>query len=215
MLQLGPVIRTLRREVQQFREPSVSEISHRKNPYEVLISCLISLRTKDTVTMPASLRLFKLANTPEKMVKLSIKKIERAIYPAGFYITKAKRIKEISRVLIKEYNSEVPDSIDELLKLKGVGRKTANITVTLGFGKLGLAVDTHVHRISNRLGLVKTKMPDETEFALRKLLPKKYWIEYNDLLVAWGQNVCVPVSPFCSKCNIKKYCKRVGVERSR
>ena len=149
------------------------------------------------------------------MAKLPSKKIENTIYPAGFYITKAKRIKNVCKVLIENYNGKVPDDIDELLKLHGVGRKTANLVVSLGYGKLGICVDTHVHRISNRLGLVKTKNPHQTEFALRKILPEKYWIEYNDLLVTYGQNLCKPISPFCSKCNIRRYCNRIGVATSR
>ena len=186
-----------------------------KSPFMVLISCILSLRTKDKVTAEASNRLFKLADNPQKMLGLSIKNIEKAIYPVGFYKTKAKRIKEICRVLLDDYEGVVPNEIDELLKLNGVGRKTANLTVTLGYGKLGICVDTHVHRISNRLGLVKTKTPEQTEFALRKKLPQKHWLFYNDLLVTYGQNLCVPISPWCSKCRIFKYCKRVGVKKSR
>lgn len=209
------VIAILRGEIKKFRAPIVTEVSWRKDPFLVLISCLLSLRTKDATTAKASARLFKLAKTPARMMGLSIKKIENAIYPVGFYKTKARRIRDICKVLVDEYKSKVPDEIDELLKLKGVGRKTANLTVSLGYGKEGICVDVHVHRISNRLGYVRTKNPYETEFALRKKLPKRYWLIYNDLLVTWGQNICVPISPFCSKCTIRKYCKRVGVERSR
>ncbi|MBN2421584.1 endonuclease III [Candidatus Woesearchaeota archaeon] len=177
-----------------------------KDPYYVLISCLLSLRTKDEVTYPAAKRLFKLAKTPEEMIKLSDEQIKKAIYPVGFYNNKTRTVKEISQLLIEKYNSKVPDSIDELLKLKGVGRKTANIVVTQGFNKLGIAVDTHVHRISNRMGLVKSKTPHETEFALREIIPKKYWIILNELLVKHGQNVCKPRKPLCFKCKIEKYC---------
>lgn len=188
---------------------------HSHDPYRVLIGCLLSLRTKDEVTYPASTRLFKLARTPSQMLKLSNRQIEKAIYPVGFYITKAKRIKGISKTLIEEYGSKVPDEIDELVKLKGVGRKTANIVVTFGFRKQGIAVDTHVHRISNRLGWVRTTKPDDTEMVLRKILPRRYWLDINELLVRHGQNICNPVSPWCSKCMIREYCKRNGVERSR
>ena len=160
-------------------------------------------------------RLFQLADTPETMIRLKQKQIRQAIFPVGFYRTKAKRILEISKRLINEYGSRAPDEIDELLKLKGVGRKTANLVVTLGYGKLGICVDTHVHRISNRLGIVKTKTPEQTEFALRKTLPKKYWIRYNDLLVAFGQTLCRPTSPWCSKCPISRDCPKIGVIRSR
>ncbi len=181
----------------------------------MLVSCLLSLRTKDQVTAEASLKLFKLADTPEKMRKLRIPQLEKTIYPVGFYKTKAKRIKEICGTLLEDYGGNVPDEIDELLKLKGVGRKTANLVVTLGYGKLGICVDTHVHRISNRFGFIKTKTPEQSEFALRKILPEKYWIIYNDLLVSYGQNVCVPISPKCSECELSRYCKRVGVKKFR
>jgi len=212
---IDDIVTILKRENKKYIVPIVTIVSMTKSPFMVLISCLLSLRTKDKVTAEASNRLFKLADNPEKMLGLSIKNIEKAIYPVGFYKTKAKRIKEICRVLLDDYGGVVPDEIDELLKLKGVGRKTANLTVTLGYGKLGICVDTHVHRISNRLGLVKTKTPEQTEFDLRKKLPKKHWLIFNDLLVTYGQNLCVPISPWCSKCKIFKYCKRVGVKKSR
>lgn len=189
--------------------------AHDRNPYKVLIACLLSLRTKDEVMFPASARLFKVADTPKRMVKLSSIDIEKLIYPVGFYRRKAAGILEISKKLIDSYDSKVPDTIDELLKFKGVGRKTANIVVTFGFGKLGIAVDVHVHRISNRLGWVKTTNPDSTEKVLRAELAKKYWIPINELMVRHGQTICKPVSPFCSKCKIACYCKRVGVDRSR
>ncbi len=212
---IDDIVTILKRENKKYIVPIVTIVSMTKSPFMVLISCLLSLRTKDKVTAEASNRLFKLADNPEKMLGLSIKNIEKTIYPVGFYKTKSKRIKEICRVLLDDYEGVVPDEIDELLKLNGVGRKTANLTVTLGYGKLGICVDTHVHRISNRLGLVKTKTPEQTEFDLRKKLPKKHWLIYNDLLVTYGQNLCVPISPWCSKCKIFKYCKRVGVKKSR
>ncbi len=212
---IDDIVTILKRENKKYIVPIVTIVSMTKSPFLVLISCLLSLRTKDKVTAEASNRLFKLADNPEKMLGLSTKNIEKAIYPVGFYKTKSKRIKEICKALLDDYGGVVPDEIDELLKLNGVGRKTANLVVTLGYGKLGICVDTHVHRISNRLGLVKTKTPEQTEFDLRKKLPKKYWLIYNDLLVTYGQNLCVPISPWCSKCKIFKYCKRVGVEKFR
>ncbi|GAX62239.1 DNA-(apurinic or apyrimidinic site) lyase [Candidatus Scalindua japonica] len=215
MEKIDDIVSVLKRENKKYVVPIVTIVSMTKGPFAVLVSCLLSLRTKDKVTGDASSRLFGLADNPEKMLDLSIKSIEKAIYPVGFYKTKAKRIKEICKVLLDDYGGVVPDEIDELLKLNGVGRKTANLVVTLGYGKLGICVDTHVHRISNRLGLVKTKTPEQTEFALRKTLPQKYWLIYNDLLVTYGQNLCVPISPWCSKCKIFKYCKRVGVEKCR
>jgi len=185
------------------------------DPFRVLISTILSLRTQDTTTAKVSKRLFELADNPQDMLKLSVKEIEKVIYPIGFYKTKARTIRYLCRELIDKYKSRVPDDLDELLKLKGVGRKTANLVVTLGYGKAGICVDTHVHRISNRLGYIKTKTPLETEMLLRKKLPKKYWIEYNDLLVSFGQHLCRPISPWCSVCPIESYCDKVGVDKSR
>lgn len=210
------IIEILRESVKEWKQPVVTQIAERdRDPFRILISTILSLRTKDEVTKIASERLFSLARTPEEMLRLEEEEIERAIYPVGFYRNKAKTIKEICKVLIERYNGRVPDDIDELLKLKGVGRKTANLVITLGYNKPGICVDTHVHRISNRLGYVKTKTPEETEFALRGKLPKEYWIEFNDLLVTLGQTICHPVSPRCSICSISGYCDRVGVKRSR
>jgi len=167
------------------------------------------------VTKKASIKLFEHASTPNEMINLTEDDIQTLIYPVGFYKTKAKRIIEMSHKILKDYNGIVPDTIDELLKLKGVGRKTANIVITLGYAKLGICVDTHVHRISNRWGYVKTKNPTQTEFVLREKLPKEYWIEYNDILVTYGQNVCVPISPKCSICPIEKYCPKIDVIKHR
>ncbi len=180
-----------------------------------MISCLLSLRTKDQTTRDASHRLFAVANNPQEMLRIATPDMEKLIYPVGFYRTKAVTIKEICGELIKTYKSKVPDEIDELLKLNGVGRKTANLVVTLGYQKPGICVDTHVHRITNRWGYVKTKNPYETEFALREKLPPQYWLTINDLLVTYGQNVCVPVSPKCSVCPVQTYCRKVGVMRHR
>ncbi len=210
------IISILKQEVKQFFTPIVTEYANETaDPFKVLISCLLSLRTKDEVTAGASRRLFKLAGNPETMASLAEQQIQKAIYPVGFYVTKAGRIKEICQTLIDRYDCKVPDDLDELLKLKGVGRKTANLVITLGYGKYGICVDTHVHRISNRLGLVKTKSPEKSEFALMEVLPKKYWIIYNDLLVSYGQNICKPVSPLCTQCKIFEFCDRVGVTKSR
>ena len=196
--------------------PSVSRIARRKrDPFRILISTLISLRTKDEVTDKASHRLFALADTPAAIEKLPVRKIEKAIFPAGFYKTKARRIKEIAGRLRREYRGRVPDSVDELLKFKGVGRKTATLVVSLGYGKHAICVDTHVHRVSNRLGLVETTRPEQTEFALMEVLPKKYWIGYNELLVRFGQRVCKPISPHCSTCAARRACPQVGVDRHR
>lgn len=185
------------------------------DPFQVLISCLLSLRTKDATTGPAARRLFQLANTPQAMLQRSARDIERAIYPVGFYRTKSRTILEICRILIERYEGAVPDDLDALLSLKGVGRKTANLVLTQGFHKPGICVDTHVHRISNRWGYVRTKDPHATEMALRRKLPHQYWMQYNDLLVAFGQTVCVPISPWCSRCPIAGYCPQRGVPRHR
>ncbi|MBI2985417.1 MAG: endonuclease III [Deltaproteobacteria bacterium] len=214
--QIHSAIRILRREAPKWDTPIVTLVAESsKSPFHVLISCILSLRTQDATTARASRRLFALAGTPGKMLKLPAKTIEKAIFPVGFYRTKAKNIRDICRTLEEKYSGEVPDDIDELLKLKGVGRKTANLVVTLGYRKPGICVDTHVHRISNRWGYVRTKNPKETEFALREKLPEQYWIEYNDLLVTFGQQLCRPISPMCSRCPVKKYCDRVGVAKSR
>ncbi len=213
---INKIIKVLHRETKKFKEPIVTEISNKSHdPFRVLISCILSLRTKDNTTRLASQRLFKLADTPKDMLRLKAKQIEKVIYPVGFYRVKAKNILSICRDLIDKFNNEVPDNLDKLLTLKGVGRKTANLVLTEGFNKLGICVDIHVHRISNRLGYVLTKNPFETEMALRKKLPKKFWKEYNTLLVTWGQNVCKPISPLCSVCSINKLCPKTGVTKNR
>lgn len=207
----------LRAHRDQVGPASVTEISetHGSDPYRVLVACLISLRTKDEVTEVASNRLFRLADTPRKMIRLPEDVISKAIYPAGFYRTKARTIRSISQDIQDRFRGMVPDRIEDLLTLKGVGRKTANLVVTLGFGKPGICVDTHVHRITNRWGLVATKTPDQTEAALRDRLPRRYWIPINDLLVTYGRTVCRPTSPLCSECRIADLCARVDVSRSR
>jgi endonuclease III len=210
------VIRILRRQVPKWETPIVTLMAETyRSPFRVLISCILSLRTQDSTTAKASHRLFALADSAEAMMKLTAKKIEQTIFPVGFYRTKAKIIRDICRILVQNYSSKVPDEIDELLKLKGVGRKTANLVVTLGYQKPGICVDTHVHRISNRWGYIKTTTPEKTEFALREKLPRQYWIEYNDLLVSFGQHLCRPISPLCSQCPIEKYCAKIGVTISR
>jgi len=217
MKNIDKIIKLLKKESKKWKYPFVSDWARIvKDPFTTLISCILSLRTKDEVTAQASIRLLKKYNTPKKLLKLSNKQIEKLIYPVGFYPTKAKRIKEICKVLIDKYNGKVPDTFDELVKLNGVGPKTASITVVYGFNKPHhIAVDSHVHQITNRLGFVKTKVPEKTQIELEKIISKKYWYDFNELFVQFGQNVCVPVSPWCSKCVINKYCPRVGVKKSR
>jgi endonuclease-3 len=196
--------------------PIVTEISHRsRDPFHILVSTILSLRTKDEVTRQAATRLLEKARSPQELLLLPEEDIARLIFPVGFYKTKARTLRQICKDLIDQYGGKVPNDLEELLKLKGVGRKTANLVLTLGFHKAGICVDTHVHRVSNRLGYVKTKTPEQTEMALREKLPKEYWIEYNDLLVTWGQNICRPISPFCSRCAVLPHCRQVGVIRTR
>ena len=178
------------------------------NPYLVLIACILSLRTNDNTTYPATLRMLKLGKTPEDFANCDIKDLEKAIYPVGFYANKAKQIVELSKILVEKYNSKVPNSIEELCKFNGVGRKTANLTIAKGFNEPAICVDVHVHRIFNRLGYLKTKTPDETEMILREKLPQKYWIDINTLLVTHGRNICKPIKPLCSQCPIEKFCDK-------
>jgi endonuclease III len=187
----------------------------KRDPFRILIGCLLSLRTKDETTGPAAARLFALADTPAAMLALPTRTIERAIFPVGFYRTKARVLHRVCRDLLERFDGHVPSDLDALLTLHGVGRKTANLVVTFAFDLPGICVDTHVHRISNRLGFVRTRTPDETEQALRGRLPRRHWIGLNDLLVAFGQNLCRPTSPHCSRCPLAGSCPRIGVRQAR
>ncbi len=196
--------------------PSVSDLARRdRDPFRILVSTIISLRTKDEVTEAASERLFKVAGTPATLARTDLRRIERAIFPAGFYRTKARTLRDVARRLEAEFGGRVPDDMDTLLTFKGVGRKTAALVVSLGYGRPAICVDTHVHRISNRLGWVKTRTPDQTEQALMQVVAKRYWIGINETMVGFGQKVCMPVSPKCSACPLAKDCPRIGVKRSR
>ena len=209
------VIRILKKDLQGYLPPVGRMAAEGRTPFQVLVAVVMSSRTKDEVSGPAAERLFARADTPEKMLELGEKEVARAIYPTGFYNTKARNIISLSRGLIDRYEGKVPDSIEELLTLPGVGRKTANLVVSLAFGGAGICVDVHVHRISNRLGYVKTRTPAETERALRAKLPKRHWAVYNTIMVGHGQKACRPVSPFCSRCPVFRFCDRVGVTHSR
>lgn len=210
------VLATLRAAAPTWNAPVVTLIATQtQSPFHVLVSCLLSLRTKDETTAPASRRLFALAETPEAMRRLSVETIEQAIFPVGFYRNKARQILGICEDLLARYGGQVPADLDELLTLKGVGRKTANLVLTQGFGLPAMCVDTHVHRISNRWGYVRTKTPLDTEMVLRRKLPKHHWPYYNDLLVAFGQTICHPTSPRCSVCPVVEACPRKGVVRCR
>jgi endonuclease-3 len=213
---IGKALALVRKEVKQYQLPIVTLVAQTEgDPFKVLISTMLSLRTKDAVTAAATRRLLGVAGTPQRMALLPERSIERLIYPVGFYRTKARAIRRTCALLVEEHGSKVPDEIDTLVRLPGVGRKTANLVLTLGFRKPAMCVDTHVHRISNIWGYVKTRTPFETEMALRAKLPKRHWHEYNDLLVSFGQHLCVPASPKCSVCPLASMCPRIGVKRSR
>jgi endonuclease III len=213
---IGRVLRILRKEAPGWNAPVLSLMAaERRDPFRTLIGCLLSLRTKDQATAIAAPRLFARADTPSEMLGLSQTELEVLIYPVGFYRTKARVIRQICRDLLDRFDGRVPDRIEDLLTLNGVGRKTANLVVTEAFRKPGICVDTHVHRISNRWGLIRTATPDKSETALRQVLPRRYWIEYNSILVAFGQTICQPISPWCSRCPVSHFCPRIGVVRSR
>ena len=213
---IDAVIDTLRRTMPQFPQPLIEGMGDDdQTPFRILISTILSLRTKDTLTAIVAPRLFAVADTPRTMLELSEEELAQLIYPVGFYRNKAKAIRQICAILLDQFGGHVPNDLDTLLRLPGVGRKTANLVLTAGFGLPGICVDTHVHRISNRWGYVQTKTPEQTEFALREKLPPEYWIEINGLLVTLGQNICHPTSPRCSVCPVAAWCARVGVTRNR
>jgi endonuclease III len=214
---MGRLIARLERAAPSWNTTALAAVAQEtgRDPFRILISCLLSLRTKDETTGPAAARLFALADTPAGILALPPRTIERAIFPVGFYRTKARVLHRVCRDLLERFAGRVPSDLDALLTLHGVGRKTANLVVTFAFGLPGICVDTHVHRISNRLGFVRTRTPDETEQALRRCLPRRHWIGLNDLLVSFGQNICRPTSPHCSQCPVHGLCPRVGVRRAR
>ncbi len=213
---IHPMMTALRVAVSAWQLSVVDALAQRaETPYKILIATMLSLRTQDKTTGPASERLFALADAPAAMLTLSAETIERAIYPVGFYKIKAQNVLIASRILLEKHDGRVPNTIEELIELPGVGRKVANLVLTMGYGLPGICVDTHVHRITNRWGYVQTKTPEQTEFALRAKLPPQYWIEINGNLVMFGQNICHPTSPRCSQCPLSAWCDRVGVTRSR
>lgn len=213
---INAVYRILKKHVRQFKLPVVDAVEEKtRSPFHVLVSTILSARTKDETTAAAGKRLFKKAKDSNALEKLSVKEIERLIYPVGFYKNKARFLKKLPKALRLQFNGRIPETVEELVKLPGVGRKTANLVVVIAFKKPAVCVDTHVHRIMNRIGFVKTRTPLETENALRENLPKRYWATINSILVAFGQNHCLPVSPYCSTCPVRKHCNRVGVRKSR
>ena len=209
------IIQSIEKQVKELKVPWVTKVFKKKDPYQILISCILSLRTKDKTTADASRRLFNVADNPKRMINLSVARLERLIYPVGFYRNKARSILEISRRIMDDFNGRVPHSLEDLLRLKGVGRKTANLVLGLGYNVDSICVDTHVHRISNRLGWARTMNPYQTEEELKGIIPKIYWIRLNTILVAFGQNICLPISPYCSRCLTRKLCKRQKVGRWR
>jgi endonuclease-3 len=213
---LDIVLTILQKEAKTWNVPIVTLVAERsRDAFQILVSTLLSLRTKDETTTAASRRLFARADSPKTMLRLSAQEIEKLIFPVGFYKRKAKNLLDVSRIILEKYRGIVPDDLDELLSLPGVGRKTANLVLTLGFGKPGICVDTHVHRITNRFGYVSTRTPEHTEMALREKLPDRWWIPINDILVAFGQSLCRPTSPWCSRCKVEKYCEKINVDKSR
>jgi endonuclease-3 len=209
------VIATLRATMPQFTQPLIDGMREERSPFRVLIATILSLRTKDTLTAVVAPRLFAAADTPATMLALSEERIAELIYPVGFYRTKARAIRQICALLLEQYGGRVPDDLEQLLALPGVGRKTANLVLTAGYDLPGICVDTHVHRICNRWGYLETRTPDATELVLRAQLPPEYWKEINMLLVTLGQNICHPTSPRCSVCPVSHWCRRIGVTRSR
>ena len=207
-IDIDSVVKNLE-DAKQQKSDFVNLMDSFNDPYLVLIACILSLRTNDKTTYPATLRMLELAKTPQEMMNINVEQLEKAIYPVGFYKNKAGQIIELSKILVEKYNGKVPCDIDELCKFKGVGRKTANLVLSRGFNTPAICVDVHVHRIFNRLGYLKTKTPEETEFALREKLPIKYWILINTLLVTHGQNVCKPTKPQCDNCPVEKYCMKI------
>lgn len=212
------IARVLRRSIQKYERPVVDEMGRRaEDPFRVLITTVLSLRTQDRTTAAAAERLFRQAATPQTLLKMSVPNIARAIFPVGMSPTKARWIREIARMILERYGGNVPHTQAELMEFPGVGPKVANLVLGVCFGIPAICVDTHVHRISNRLGLVRTGTPEKTEEALKRVLPRDLWIEWNALFVTWGQNVCTPQRPQCSMCplRIKKLCPQVGVRFAR
>lgn len=211
------IVRTLTLATKAFAAPmGTAMVRERRTLFELLVSTVCSAQSKDSVTYPVMQRLFRIAHTPEQFVRMSQLELAKFLYPISYYRTKAEHLIALSRILIEQHHGRVPSTMAELLTFPGVGRKTANLVLGEGMGKVeGVCVDTHVHRISNRLGIVRTKTREATERALMKILPRKFWIRWNPLIVMWGQNVCTPISPKCSQCPIRQWCERRGVTTSR
>jgi endonuclease III len=209
------IMETLKKVYPSHEKTTLNRMRDNPEAFRILISCLISLRTQDKNTEIASEKLFAVAQTPEQILKLPLEKLEKLIYSSGYYKNKAKTIKHVSEIILKDYNGKVPDTREELESIKGIGPKTANIVLAFAFGKNVLPIDTHCHRIPNRLGWIATKNPVQTEIELGKILPEKYWKDFNGIFVQFGKTICVPISPKCSTCPINQYCQKIGVEKRR
>jgi len=209
------IIDILEKHFHYAERTTLNRMRQKPDAFKILISCLLSLRTQDNTTERISIELFKIADTPEKILKLPLKKLEKIIFSSGHYHKKALTLKHVSKEIIKRFNNKVPDTKEELLSIKGIGPKTANIVLNFAFNQPVLPIDTHCHRIPNRLGWIKTKTPEKTEKELEKILPKQYWFEFNGIFVLFGKTICQPISPWCSKCPINDFCPKIGVEKSR
>jgi len=210
-----PAVKILAKKYNAIEKTTLNRMRTKPDAYKILISCLLSLRARDETTERISEELYKIVETPQDMLKISTPKLEKIIFSTGHYRKKAESLKHVSKELIERFNSQVPETREELMSIKGIGPKTANIVLAFAFNQPVIPVDTHVHRIPNRMGWVKTKTPEQTEEELMKILPKKYWADFNAVFVQFGRDICQPISPWCSKCPVKKHCKRINVERSR
>lgn len=212
---ISAVLRAVEKSNRTARDTTLAQVAESRDPFRILVATILSLRTKDETTAVASEKLFAIADTPEAILRLRPRRLEKLIFPVGFYRAKAKTLREICRKLLDEFDGRVPADLETLLEFRGVGRKTANLVVTLGYNLPGICVDIHVHRITNRWGYLRTKNPDSTELELRETLPRRHWIEINEHLVTFGQTICRPLSPHCTQCPVSKHCRRVGVGRFR
>ncbi|MBS3163263.1 endonuclease III [Candidatus Woesearchaeota archaeon] len=212
---ISDVMDILLKRYRKHRQPTIRRTSKENSPFKVLITCLLSLRTQDKNTEIASDNLFQHVKKSEDIIKMPVKKLEKLIYSSGHYKKKARTIKHVTREIISRFNNKVPSNKEDLLSIKGIGPKTANIVLSFAYGKMVLPIDTHCHHIPNRLGWVKTKTPEQTEKELEKILPKKYWKEFNTTIILFGKSICLPISPKCSICPVFRYCKKIGVTISR
>jgi len=214
-MQYKKIMQILENYFNYTKRTTLNKMRAKPDPFKILISCLLSLRTQDKNTEKSSKRLFEVASTPEQILNLPTKKLEKLIYSSGHYKKKSKTLKSVSKEILEKFSGKVPDNEQDLLSIKGVGRKTANIVLNFAYDKQVLPIDTHCHRIPNRLGWLKTKNPEQTEQELMKILPKKYWKEFNAIFVLFGKTICKPISPWCSKCPVEDYCEKVGVIKNR